>query len=121
MKIVASNTRCIVYNKKSNSAHELVFKDLKTEPTVKTIWDNAYEPLMNITGGCDGRFVLSTAEASYILTGDKLEKVVIGDEWTGGTDEWALGDGWEIWCSGGGKIYGRGKSKEFRIRLGQSS
>lgn len=68
----------------------------------------------NITGGYHGRFAVSTMEASYILKGDDLEEIKIGDDYTGGAgngDVWILGDGWELWASPETKIYGRGKSK----------
>lgn len=109
VKIVASDTRCLLWNKSSNTAHELVFKDVKAEPTVKKVWEDTNDPVTDIIGGCDGRFVVCTTENAYILNGDKLEKVEIADEWVGGAiNRWALGDGWEIFI--GDKVYGRGKS-----------
>lgn len=54
--------------------------------------------------------MISTSETSYFLIGDKLEEIVIADNWTGGTYQWALGDGWEIWF-GDYSFWGRGKNK----------
>lgn len=116
VKIVASDTRCLLWNKSSNTAHELIFKDAKAEPTVKRVWEDKDDPVTNIIGGCDGRFVVCTSETAYILNGDKLEKVEIADEWVGSANNrWALGDGWEIF--NGEKVYGRGKSGYLQATL----
>lgn len=101
-----------MWNRTRNSVHELIFKDVKSPPTVKKVWEDpdSMATVMDVVGGCDGRFVVTTTEASYILKGDDLEELVIDDESTGGYNIWALGDGWEIFF-GSANIYGRGKSE----------
>lgn len=39
LKLVSSDTRCLVWNKNSNMVHELVLKDVKAMPTVTAVWD----------------------------------------------------------------------------------
>lgn len=110
VKLVSSDDRCLLWNKYSETAHELVFKNVKADPDFKTIWDNKEDPVKNIVGGTDGRFVIATAKTAYMLKGDKLDEIVIPGERTGGGScLWALGDGWEIFF-GEEKIWGRGKS-----------
>lgn len=114
IKIVLSGNRCLFWNKRNGTVDELLFNNIKAPPSPQRMWDSKDDPVMDITGGTDGRFIISTKEAARMLTGDKLEEIKIGNEWTGGNNhQWALGDGWEIVYTYDGDIYGRGKS-EFR-------
>lgn len=110
LKLVSSDNRCLLWNKSNNAVYELIFKDIKTQPTSNVIWDSENDPVTNIFGGTDGRFAICTTMGQYLLNGDKLEKLDIPDKYIDGeTDRFLLGDGWELFF-GWGAILGRGKS-----------
>lgn len=111
VKLVSSDSRCLFWNKSDQTAYEMILKGVMSKPTIKTIWDAKDDPVADIVGGTDGRFILVTSNKAFLLTGDKLDEIKIPNEdLGGGRYMWALGHGWEI-CFGYDKIWGRGKSK----------
>lgn len=111
VKLVSSDNRCLFWNKTDQTVYEIVFKGVISEPTIKTIWDAKDDPVTDIVGGTDGRFIVVTSRRAFLLTGDKLDEIKIPNEELGGDAyKWALGHGWEIYF-GYDKIWGRGKSR----------